>query len=102
MGCPDKGHPQPGPVRGRTGLRAHYGFALGAPTNPYLLDYAHVSLPCGSGFVQFLVTPSWVITTLAVADPSNVMTSLRDVVDGAEPSFVTVAVIERVTVPAVG
>jgi hypothetical protein len=53
-----KGHPQPGPVRVRTGLRVHYGFALGAPPNPYLLDYAHVSRPCGSGFVQFLVTPS--------------------------------------------
>jgi hypothetical protein len=53
-----KGHPQPGRVRVRTGLRVRYGFALGAPTNPYLLHYAHVSRPWGSGFVQFLVTPS--------------------------------------------
>jgi hypothetical protein len=31
-----------------------------------------------------------------------VITSLRDDVEGAEPSFVTVADIDRVTVPAVG
>ncbi len=49
---------QPGPMRVMTGLKVRYGFALGAPTNPYLLDYAQVSCPCGSGFVQFLVTPS--------------------------------------------
>ena len=72
------------------------------PSNPYLLDYAHVSWPCGSGFVQFLVTPSWVMTTLAVADPSNVMTSLLDDVEGVLPLTVTVAVIERTIVPAVG
>ena len=89
-------------MRVRTGLRVRYGFALGAPTNPYLPDYAHVSLPCGSGFVQFLVTPSWVMTTLAVADPSNVMTSRLDDVEGVLPVTVTVAVIERTIVPAVG
>ena len=32
--------------------------------------YWQVNRPCGSGFVQLLVTPSWVITTFAVADPS--------------------------------
>ena len=32
-----KRHPQPGPVRVMTGLKVRYGFALGAPTNPYLL-----------------------------------------------------------------
>jgi len=34
------------------------------------ISYEQVSRPCGSGFVQFLVTPSCVITTFATADPS--------------------------------
>jgi hypothetical protein len=49
-----------------------YGFTLGASDEPVLLptSQAQVSRPCGNGFVQFLVTPSCVITTFAVADPS--------------------------------
>jgi hypothetical protein len=52
--------------------------------------------------VQFFVTPSCVITTFAVADPSYVTTSRRDDVDGDAPLKVTVACIDRTTVPAVG
>jgi hypothetical protein len=52
--------------------------------------------------VQFLVTPSCVITTFAVAEPSYVITSRRDDVEADEPAGVTVACIERMTVPAVG
>src|ERR1700682_5239516 len=53
-----------------TGLRVSYGFTLGASEEPVLLLilYAQVNRPWGSGFVQFLVTPSCVITTFAVAD----------------------------------
>ena len=43
--------------------------------------------------MQFFVTPSCVITTFAVADPSYVTTSRRDDVDGDSPSSVTVACI---------
>ena len=52
--------------------------------------------------MQFFVTPSCVITTFAVDDPSNVTTSRRDEVDGASPSLVTVACMARMMVPAVG
>jgi hypothetical protein len=43
-----------------------------------------------------------VITTFAVVDPSYVMTSRRDDVAGDCPEIVTVALIARMTVPAVG
>jgi hypothetical protein len=52
--------------------------------------------------VQFWVVPSCVITTFAVADPSYVMTSRRDDVVGDWPEIVTVALMARMTVPAVG
>jgi len=42
------------------------------------------------------------MTTLAVADPSNVITSRLDDVEGVLLPTVTVAVIERMIVPAVG
>jgi hypothetical protein len=52
--------------------------------------------------VQFLVTPFSVMTTWAVADPSYVTTSRRLTVVAAWPAKVTVADIERMTLPAVG
>jgi len=42
------------------------------------------------------------MTTLAVADPSYVMTSRRDDDVGDCPEIVTVALIARMIVPAVG
>ncbi len=43
----------------------------------------HTGRPRGNAIVQFFVVPSCVITNFAVAVPSYVMTSRRDVVVGA-------------------
>src|SRR6478752_3130985 len=47
------------------------------PLHSLQTDHEQVSLPCGSGIVQFCVVPSLTITTFAVALPSYVMVSLR-------------------------
>src|SRR4051794_40291413 len=65
-------------------------------------DQEQVSGPRGSGRVQFFVVPFSVITTFAVALPSYVTTSRRVSVTASEPVYASVALIERITVPAVG
>ena len=52
--------------------------------------------------MQFCVTPSCVMTTLAVADPSYVIVSLRDEDVADCPVICTVLDIERVMLPPVG
>ena len=48
--------------------------------------YEQLGRPCGSGTVQVLVTPSWVITREAMALPSKVRTSRRLRVRVVEPA----------------
>src|ERR1043166_5854217 len=69
-------------------LLRHASFS--APLCANFARYEHVKCPCGSGSVQFCVTPSFVITTFAVADPSYVIVSVRLVVVGVCPLIVTV------------
>ena len=64
-------------------------------------------VPLGWGVVggytgEVFVVPSAVITMVAVADPSYVITSRRSFVVGVPPASVTVALICRTTFPAVG
>jgi hypothetical protein len=77
-------------------------FVLNRPVPARPRAQLHVRCPCGSGCVQFLVAPSFVMTTFAVAEPSYVITSRRIFVAGASLPTVTVTFIERVTEPAVG
>jgi len=65
-------------------------------------DQLQVSGPRGSGRVQLFVVPFSVITIFAVALPSYVTTSRRLTVVAAWPSYVRLACIDRITVPAVG
>src|SRR6476659_6945736 len=67
-----------------------------------LFDYEQVGMPRGSGSLQVFVVPSVVMTIVAVADPSYVMTSRRSFVVGVPPASVIVAFICRTTLPAVG
>lgn len=66
------------------------------------MNQEQVSRPRGSGSVQFCVESFCVIMTLAVDEPSYVMTSRRVDVAGDCPLIVTVALMERMMVPAVG
>src|SRR5512141_766204 len=75
--------------------------AAGGPP-PYWFDYEQVGTPRGSGSLQVFVVPSVVTTSVAVADPSYVMTSRRSFVAGVPPASVIVAFICRTTLPAVG
>ena len=71
----------------------------------HLVQLTHsraVSLPLGSGFVQFFVVPFSVIVTFAVAEPSYVTTSRRVSDTAASPSYCSDAWMLRIVVPAVG
>src|SRR5512146_2934285 len=75
---------------------------LPSSSSPTKCIYWQDRWPRGSGNVQFCVVPSCVITTFAVAEPSYVITSRREDVVGEPPDSVTVTLIARITVPAVG
>jgi len=63
---------------------------------------ARVDQTLGSGRVQLFVVPFCVISTFAVAEPSYVTTSRRESETGDAPSYVSVAVLLRIVLPAVG
>src|SRR5437899_7234823 len=83
----------------RAGPPPGHGFhwfrhAISETPRHLFLNHEQNSRPNGSGNVQFCVVPFCVITTFAVAEPSYVMTSLRDDVTGDCPVICTVADIE--------
>jgi hypothetical protein len=85
-------------VYSRTAVR-HANRSAPAPRSK---NHEQLSGPLGSGRVQFFVVPFSVITTFAVAEPSYVTTSRRESETGEVPSYVSVAVMLRIVVPAVG